>query len=475
VAEGLKTPKDVLALCRARDVRFVDYRFTDLIGTWRHVTVPVGELTEEAFEDGYSFDGTSTRTGRPYEDSDLLMVPDPTTAFLDPFCQLPTLVLTCKIQDPVTRADFTRDPRNIARKSAQYLAATGIADRACVGPETEFFIFDDVRFDSAAGGSFYFIDSVEAIWNRGRDERPNLAHKIPAREGYLPCPPADQLFDIRNDIVQTLLECGVRVEAHHHEGATAGQCVIDMKYQELVRMADQTMIYKYVVKNVARKYGKTATFMPKPIQGEQGSGMHTHFSLWRGRDPLFSGSGYAGLSDTALHAIGGILKHAPAIMAFSNPTTNSYRRLVPGMRAPLTRTFGQRHRGSAVRIPLEGTSPETRRLEFRCPDPTANPYLTFAAVLLAAVDGIHEKIHPGEPWDPQASASERSAAMTDGTSLPMSLPAALDALAADQDFLLRNDCFTPDVIETWIDLKRRELDELRQWPHPHEFSLYYDA
>jgi glutamine synthetase len=475
VAEGLKTPKDVLALCRARDVRFVDYRFTDLSGTWRHVTVPVTELTEESFEDGYSFDGSSSRRPFPLEDSDLLMVPDPTTAFLDPFCQLPTLVLTCNVQDPVTRADCTRDPRHVARKSVQFLVSSGLADRACIGPETEFFVFDDVRFDSTPESSFYTLDSVEAVWNRGRDERPNLGHKLRSRDGYLPCPPSDQLLDVRNDMVQTLIECGVRVEAHHHEGATPGQCVIDMKYQELVRMADQAMIYKYVVKNVARKYGKSATFMPKPVFGEQGSGMHTHFSLWRGREPLFAGNDYAGLSEMALHALGGILRHTPAIMAFSNPTTNSYRRFVHGLKAPLTLSYSQRNRSAAVRIPLEGTGPETRRLEFRCPDPMANPYLAFAALLMAAVDGIHEKISPGDPSEGASDGPSGGGAASDRPRLPNSLSASLDALASDQEFLLRNDCFTPDVLDTWIELKRREVEELQQWPHPHEFSLYYDG
>jgi glutamine synthetase len=383
--------------------------------------------------------------------------------------------MICMVQDPITREDYSRDPRHVARKAAMYLKSTGIADTCFIGPEAEFFVFDDVRFDQNTHEGYYHLDSAEAEWNRGRVERPNLGYKLRFKEGYFPCPPADQLFDLRTEMMQTLIQCGIDVEAQHHEVATAGQCEIDMRYQELVRMADQMCLYKYVVRNVARRHGRTATFMPKPIYGDNGSGMHTHISLWKDGQPLFAGSGYAGLSETAIHAMGGILRHAPALLAITNPTTNSYKRLVPGYEAPVNLAYSQRNRSASCRIPMYSTSPKTKRVEFRCPDPTCNPYLAFAAILMAAIDGIQNKLHPGEPLDrdiydmpPEELANVPKA--------PGSLDEALDALERDCDFLLRGDVFTDDVIATWLKWKReKEIAPLRLRPHPYEFCLYFDA
>jgi glutamine synthetase len=379
------------------------------------------------------------------------------------------------VQDPITREDYSRDPRNIARKAVHYLQGTGIADTCFIGPEAEFFVFDDVRFDQTAHAGYFHIDSSEAEWNRGRAEGPNLGYKLRHKEGYFPCPPADQLMDLRNEMMQTMIHCGIDVEAQHHEVATAGQCEIDMRYQELVRSADQMCLYKYIVRNVARRHGKTATFMPKPIYGDNGSGMHTHLSLWKDGQPLFAGTGYAGLSEMALHAIGGILRHAPAILAITNPTTNSYKRLVPGYEAPVNLAYSQRNRSASCRIPMYSASPKAKRVEFRCPDPTCNPYLAFAAILLAAIDGIQNKLHPGEPLDrdiydmpPEELANVPKA--------PGSLDEALAALERDGDFLLRGDVFTEDVIDTWLKWKReRELEPMRLRPHPYEFCMYFDA
>ena len=405
----------------------------------------------------------------------MLLVPVPDTAFVDPFTTVPTLVMICNVQDPITREDYSRDPRHVARKAVNYLKSTRIADTCFIGPEAEFFVFDDVRFDQNAHEGYYHLDSAEAEWNRGREEMPNLGHKLRHKEGYFPCPPSDQLMDVRNEMMQTMIACGIDVEAQHHEVATAGQCEIDMRFQELVRMADQMCLYKYVVKNVARRHGKTVTFMPKPIYGDNGSGMHTHISLWKEGQPLFAGSGYAGLSDMALHALGGILSHAPAILAITNPTTNSYKRLVPGYEAPVNLAYSQRNRSASCRIPMYSANPKTKRIEFRCPDPTCNPYLAFSAILMAAIDGIQNKIHPGEPLDrdiydlpPEELASVPKA--------PGSLDEAILALERDHEFLLRGDVFTDDVIETWIRSKReKEIAPMRLRPHPYEFCLYYDA
>ena len=473
------TPREVLALCREKDVKAVDLRFTDFLGVWQHFTIPVKGLDEDIFEDGLGFDGSSIRGWQAINESDMLVVPQADTAFIDPFTELQTLCMVCNIQDPITREDYSRDPRNVARKAVNYLKSTAIADTAYIGPEAEFFIFDDVRFDQAPSHGFYHIDSVEAEWNRGADTRafgegPNLGHKLRHKEGYFPCPPADQLMDIRNEMMQTMIDCGLDVECQHHEVGTAGQAEIDLKFNELVTMADQMLLYKYIVKNVARKHNKTATFMPKPVFSDNGSGMHTHFSFWKDGEPLFAGGAYAGLSDIALHAIGGLLKHAASVLAFTNPTTNSYKRLVPGYEAPVNLAFSQRNRSASCRIPMYSPSPKAKRVEFRCPDPSCNPYLAFAAITMAAIDGIQNKISPGEPLDKDIYDLPPEEA-TDIPKTPASLDEALDALSADHDFLLRGDVFTPDVIQTWIDYKRHnEADAIRLRPHPYEFCLYYD-
>jgi glutamine synthetase len=468
------TPREVLALCREKDVKAVDLRFMDFPGLWQHTTIPVVKLDEEVFEDGLGFDGSSIRGWQAINESDMLIVPQPDTAFLDPFTELPTLVMICNVQDPITREDYSRDPRNVARKAVNYLKSTGIADTAFIGPEAEFFIFDDIRFEQGVHEAYYHIDSIEGQWNRGREERPNLGYKVRYKEGYFPVPPMDQMMDIRNEMMQTMIECGLDVECHHHEVATGGQSEIDLRFQPLVKMADQMLMYKYVVKNVARKWGKTVTFMPKPLYSDNGSGMHTHISLWKDSEPLFAGSGYAGLSDMAMHAIGGLLKHAPAVLAFTNPTTNSYKRLVPGYEAPVNLAYSQRNRSASCRIPMVSPSPKAKRVEFRCPDPSCNPYLAFAAILMAVIDGVQNKINPGPPLDKDIYdlPPEELAAVP---KTPGSLEQALDALAVDHEFLLRGDVFSPDVIETWIHYKRKyEVEALRLRPHPFEFCLYYD-
>ncbi len=468
------SPQDVLALCRERGVKAVDLRFMDFPGVWQHFTIPVDKLEEEVFDDGLGFDGSSIRGWQAINESDMLLVPQPETASIDPFTELPTLSMICNIQDPITREDYSRDPRNVARKAVNYLKSTGVADTCCIGPEAEFFIFDDIRFDQTPNSAWYFVDSSEGEWNRGADEGPNLGHKLRHKEGYFPVPPADQLMDIRNEMMQTMIDCGLDVEAQHHEVATAGQSEIDLRYSDLVQMADDMCLFKYIVKNVARRHGKTVTFMPKPIFSDNGSGMHTHISLWKDDQPLFAGGGYAGLSDDAIHAIGGILAHAPAILAFTNPTTNSYKRLVPGYEAPVNLAYSQRNRSAACRIPMYSASPKSKRIEFRCPDPSSNPYLAFSALMMAALDGIQNKIHPGEPLDKDIYDMEPEE-LTKVPTTPASLGAALDALAADHEFLLRGDVFTQDVINTWISYKKQnEVDALALRPHPYEFCLYYD-
>jgi len=473
------TPKEVLALCREKDVKAVDLRFMDFPGLWQHFTIPVSKLTEDVFEDGLGFDGSSIRGWQAINESDMLVVPQPDTAFLDPFTALPTIAMICNIQDPVTREDYSRDPRNVARKAVNYLKSTGIADTAFLGPEAEFFIFDDVRFDQNAHEGYYHIDSIEGEWNRGKNtiaagQGPNLAYKLRHKEGYFPVPPADQLMDIRNEMMQTMIDCGLDVEAQHHEVASAGQSEIDLRFQPLVKMADALLLYKYIIKNVARRHNKTVTFMPKPLFADNGSGMHCHVSLWKEGEPLFAGGGYAGLSDMALHAIGGLLKHAPAILAFSNPTTNSYKRLVPGYEAPVNLAYSQRNRSAACRIPMYSPSPKAKRVEFRCPDPSCNPYLAFSAILMAVIDGIQNKINPGEPLDKDIYdlPPEELAAVP---KTPGSLDEALQALRNDNEFLLRGDVFTPDVVDTWIWYKHtHEADAVRLRPHPYEFCLYFD-
>ena len=469
------TPKEVLAKCREDDIKAIDLRFMDFIGQWQHTTIPVSHLTEDSFEDGLGFDGSSIRGWQGIHESDMLIVPQPETAWKDPFMQLSTMNFICNIQDPITREDYSRDPRNIARKAVAYLQSTGIADTAFFGPEAEFFIFDDVRFDQSPQSGFFHLDSIEAEWNRGKDEGPNLGHKIRYKGGYFPVPPNDHLMDVRNDMMQTLIDCGLQVECQHHEVGTAGQSEIDLRFNEMVTMADDMMKYKYIIKNVALRHGKTATFMPKPIYGDNGSGMHVHLSLWSDNQPLFAGDKYAGLSEMALYAIGGILKHAPAILAFTNSTTNSYKRLVPGYEAPVNLAYSQRNRSAACRIPMYSPSPKAKRVEFRCPDPSCNPYLAFSTLLMAAIDGIQNKIDPGQALDKDIyDLPPEEAANVPKT--PASLDAAIDALAGDHQFLLRGDVFTQDVVDTWINYKREnEIDPMRLRPHPYEFCLYYDC
>jgi len=468
------TPKEVLALCREKDVKAVDLRFMDFPGIWQHFTIPVDKLEEDVFEEGLGFDGSSIRGWQAINESDMLVIPQPETAALDPFTTLPTLSMICNIQDPITREDYSRDPRNVARKAVNYLKSTGIGDTAYIGPELEFFIFDDIRYDQNTNSSYFFIDSVEGQWNRGREENPNLGNKLRYKEGYFPVPPADQMMNIRNEMMQTLIDSGISIEAQHHEVATAGQAEIDMKFDNLVAMADKVMMYKYVLKNVAKKHNKTVTFMPKPLFGDNGSGMHTHASIWKGGEPLFAGNGYAGLSQLALYAAGGLIKHAPAILGFACPTTNSYKRLVPGFEAPVNLAYSQRNRSAAIRIPMYSQSPKSKRLEFRCPDPSCNPYLSFSAILMAMLDGIQNKIDPGEPLDKDIYDLEPEE-LAKVPQAPGSLEESLAALKKDHDFLLRGDVFTSDVISTWIDYKfKNEVQAMQLRPHPYEFCLYYD-
>jgi len=474
------TPKEVLALCREKDVKAVDLRFTDMLGTWHHFTIPVGRLSEDTFEDGLGFDGASIRGWQAINESDMLVTPQPATAFLDPFTDIPTLIMIGNVQDPVTGEDYRRDPRHIARRAENYLKSTGVADTAYFGPEVEFFVFDNVRFDQKGHEAYYFLDSEEGQWNRGHAGSDstlwgtNLGYTVRHQEGYSPVPPHDHLMNLRNVMMQRMHDCGLQVDAHHHEAASGGQTEIDLRFQPLVRMSDWMMIYKYVVKNVARDHGKTATFMPKPIFGDKGSGLHTHVSLWKDNEPLFAGSGYAGLSDMALHAIGGLLRHAGSLMAFANPTTNSYKRLVAGQEAPVNLGFSQRNRSSACRVPMYSNSPKTKRIEFRCPDPSCNPYLAFAAMLMAIVDGVQNKISPGEPLDRELYDPAVNPRLVPKT--PSSLAEALAALEQDYEFLLRGDVFAEDFLQTWISYKRQaEVDAVHIRPHPYEFCLYYDV
>jgi glutamine synthetase len=469
------TPREVLAFCREKEVTAVDLRFCDLLGTWQHFTIPVARLDEGVFEDGLGFDGSSIRGWQGIHESDMLVIPQPDTAFLDPFTAAPTLAVICNIQDPVTGEPYSRDPRHIAIKASNYLRHTGIADVAYFGPEAEFFVFDSARFDQNAHEGYYHLGSREGEWNRGREESPNLSYKLRHKEGYFPCPPADQLMDLRGEMVQAMQGCGLEVEAHHHEVASAGQCEIDLKFQPLLKMADWLLTYKHCVRNVARRHNMAATFMPKPLFGDNGSGMHVHFSFWKKDDPLFAGNSYAGLSEMGLYAVGGILRHAPALLALTSPTTNSYKRLVPGYEAPVNLVYSQRNRSAACRIPMYSQSPKAKRIEFRCPDPTCNPYLAFAAIAMAAIDGIQVKLSPGQPVDKDVYHLPPEE-LAEIPTTPGSLDEALTALENDSDFLLKGDVFTPDVLQTWIDHKRRhEVDAIRLRPHPYEFCLYYDA
>jgi len=463
-----------LALAQQAGAKMVDIKFVDPFGTWQHFSCPIEELTEEVFTEGFGFDGSSIRGWKSIEASDMLAMPDPATAFIDPFCAEPTLSLTCTIAETGTREPYSRDPRGIAQKAERYLLSTGIADQAFFGPEAEFFIFDNVQYDAKSNGAFYSVESEEAIWNTGREEMPNLGYKIRHKEGYFPVPPADTLQDLRTEMVLTMVKLGVPVEKQHHEVATAGQAEIDYRFDTLVRAADAMMVYKYVVRNVARKHGKTATFMPKPLFGDNGSGMHTHQSLWKKGKPLFAGNEYGGLSQLALYYIGGLLKHARALCAFCSPTTNSYKRLVPGYEAPVNLAYSARNRSAAIRIPTYSENPKARRIEYRPPDPSANPYLCFAAMLMAGLDGIQNKIDPGEPMDKNLYElpPEELARVPQ---ICGSLEEAIRELEADHEFLLKGDVFTRDFLEMWISVKRKEADALRLRPHPYEFMLYYDA
>jgi glutamine synthetase len=471
----MSTPKDAIKLAKDQKAVAVDFKFLDFLGIWQHFTTPVSELEEAVFEEGLGFDGSSIRGWQPINASDMLVVPDPTTAVIDPFTAHPTLSLICNIVDPITKEDYSRDPRAIARKAEAYLKSTGIGDTAYFGPEPEFFIFDDIRFDQNEHAGFYYVDSTEGRWNTGREEHPNLGFKPRYKEGYFPVPPTDSQQDIRHEMVVAMEQVGLRVEKQHHEVATAGQAEIDLRFLPLVKMGDALMWYKHCVKNVARRHGKTATFMPKPIFGDNGSGMHTHQSIWKGEKPLFAGDGYGGFSELGMHYIGGILKHARAICAFAAPTANSYRRLVPGFEAPVNLAYSSRNRSAACRIPMYSPSPKAKRVEVRFPDPSCNGYMTFAAMLMAGLDGIEKRIHPGDPLDKDIYALTPEE-LADVPSVPGSLAEALDCLEKDHEFMLKGDVFTEDVIETWLEYKRvNEVDPLRLRPHPYEFALYYDV
>jgi glutamine synthetase len=467
-------PKQVLDFGKKNGAVMVDLKFIDLPGKWQHTSIPFDCLEEDSFENGIGFDGSSIRGFQPINQSDMLLIPDAVTAVMDPFTKYPTLSLQCTVQDTITRQNYSRDPRYIAQKAEAYLKSTGIADTAYFGPEAEFFIFDDVRFDATVNRGFYFVDSIEAAWNTGREENPNLSHKIRYKEGYFPVPPQDTLMDVRTEIVLCMQKLGIQVEVSHHEVATAGQGEIDMRFDQMLRMADKLMWFKYIVKNVAEENHKTATFMPKPLAGDNGNGMHVHQSLWKNGKPLFAGDEYAGLSNLALWYTGGIIKHAHALAALTNPTTNSYKRLVPGFEAPVNLAYSSRNRSAAVRICTYSPSPKARRLEVRFPDGTTNPYLGFSAMLMAGLDGIQNRIDPGSPLDKDIYALTAEE-LKDVPVMPPTLEVALDALEQDHEFLLKGDVFTQDVIEKWLEYKREnELNESRKYPTPIEYKLYYD-
>jgi glutamine synthetase len=469
------SPKDALKYIKENKAVCADLKFMDFLGTWQHFTAPLSEIDESVFEEGLGFDGSSIRGWQAIHASDMLVVPDPATAVMDPFTEAPTVSLICNIVDPITKEEYSRDPRHVARKAEAYLKSTGIGDTAYFGPEPEFFILDEVRFDTNQHESYYHVDSREGRWNSGRIENPNLGYKPRYKEGYFPVQPTDSLQDIRQEMVMTMEKIGIRVEKQHHEVATAGQAEIDMRFLSLVKMADALQWYKHIVKNVAHKHGKTATFMPKPVFLDNGSGMHTHQSIWKGEKPLFAGDGYGGMSPLGMNYIGGILKHAPALAAFTCPGTNSYRRLVPGFEAPVNLAYSSRNRSAAVRIPMYSPSPKAKRIEVRFPDPTCNGYMAFAAMLMAGLDGIEKKMNPGEPLDKDIYALTPEE-LKGVPVMPGSLEEALDNLQKDHEFLLKGDVFTEDVIETWIGYKmENEVSAIRLRPHPYEFALYYDA
>lgn len=467
--------KEVMELIKSENIEFIDLRFMDFPGMWQHFSVPAPMFNDEIFTDGLGFDGSSIRGWQAINESDMILIPDPATAVLDPFTTHKTLIMICDIQDPITREDYNKDPRHVLKKAVKYLQATGIADTCFVGPEAEFFVFDEVRYQTTPQASFYSIDSVEAEWNTGKaEEGGNKGYKIRYKEGYFPVPPTDKLQDIRSEMVKNMHALGLTIEVHHHEVATAGQCEIDMKYDEVVRMADMVNLYKYAVKNTAFKYGKTATFMPKPLYNDNGSGMHTHVSFWKNGQNLFAGNEYAGISEMCLYFMGGILKHAKALCALANPTVNSYKRLVPGFEAPVNLAYSARNRSAALRIPVYSNSPKAKRVELRFPDPSCNPYLTFAAIIMAGIDGIQNKIHPGDPLDKNIyDLPAEELAKIEST--PRYLREALEALQEDHEFLLKGDVFTQDVIDTWIEYKlENEVAPIELKPTPHEFFLYYD-
>ncbi|MGA8655789.1 MAG: type I glutamate--ammonia ligase [Chthoniobacterales bacterium] len=468
------TPAEVTKLIQEKGVKLIDFKFCDLLGTWQHFTTTLTEYSEGLFTDGLGFDGSSIRGWRVIHASDMLVIPDPTTAWIDVFNSEPTLSLICTIQDPITREPYDRDPRGVAEKAEAYLKSTGIADTAFFGPEAEFFIFDDVRYDYSSNSSFHSVDSSEGVWNTAREEFPNLGYKIRHKEGYFPVSPTDTLQDIRNEMCLEMEAAGVPIERQHHEVGTAGQAEIDIRFETLKKMGDYMMYYKYITKNVAKKYNKVVTFMPKPLFGDNGSGMHTHSSLWKDGKPLFAGDKYAGLSETGLFYIGGLLKHAHALTAFTNPTTNSYKRLVPGFEAPVNLAYSARNRSAAIRIPTYSPSPKAKRAEFRTPDPAANPYLAFSAMMLAGLDGIQNRIDPGDPLDKNLYELPPEEAAKVPT-VPGSLPGAIEALEADHEFLLKGDVFNQDFIENWIAMKKKEHDELSLRPHPYEFYMYFDV
>jgi glutamine synthetase len=469
------TPREVIEFAKKNKVEIVDLRFVDVPGLWQHFSIPVSELKEDIFEDGLGFDGSSIRGFQSIDESDMLLIPDPNSAFMDPFTQHPTLNLICNVRDPITGKSYSRDPRYIAQKAEKYLKSTGIADTSYWGPEIEFFILDNVRFDQSYNFGYYYVDSDAGFWNSGDASKPNLGYKPRYKEGYFPVPPMDHFQDLRSEMVRTMEKIGMQIEVHHHEVATAGQTEIDMRYNTLTRMADQVLMYKYCIKNVARKHGKTVTVMPKPLFMDNGSGMHTHQSLWKGGKNLFyDKKGYALISQMAKFYIGGLLKHAHALCAFIAPTTNSYRRLVPGYEAPINLVYSQRNRSACIRIPMYSKNENAKRLEFRSPDPSCNPYLAFPAMLMAGLDGIENKIEPPEPVDKDLYELEPEE-YAKIKFLPGSLEQSLDALENDHQFLLKGDVFTPDLLETWLTYKRKkELDAIRLRPHPYEFALYFD-
>ena len=467
------SPKEVIEFAKKNDAKQIDLRFTDLPGLWQHVSYPIGELTEDVFEEGFGMDGSSIRGWAAINESDMLLVPDTEHVYMDPFGEFATLVLVCDAIDPITRQHYERDPRWIAKKAELYLNNSGLADTAYFGAEAEFFIFDSIRFDQTQNSGYYFIDAEEGRWNSGR-EKDNLGYRPRYKEGYFPVPPTDHYQDLRSEMVETMLKCGLDIECHHHEVATGGQSEIDQRFNTLIKSADGMMLYKYCIRNVAYQYGKSVTFMPKPLFGDNGSGMHVHQSLWKGGKPLFAGDGYAGISQMALWYIGGLLKHARSLSAIIAPTTNSYKRLVPGYEAPVNLAYSRRNRSAAIRIPMYSASPKAKRVEFRPPDPSSNPYLAFAAMLMAGLDGVINKVDPGEPLDKDIydlSPEE----MKTVPSMPASLEEALNCLEEDHAYLLKGDVFTEELLEAYVSYKRKnEADAIRLRPHPYEFALYYD-